>query len=299
MTAGAVIDVPRHHHPHHGRHACATGTDVPAPPQGTAFPVGIPGLTVPATPDQLFSAARQLIDTLESAVRALSPAPPPAALWAMPPGWAKPVSTEAAHWHQWHRHARCGCDCHMRRGCDCHTRPFEHHEECRCGHCRPDSCACTCCVCDSDITIRARAGEQRVVPIVIENERRRERDVTLELSPWTTRGGRPAPVQAVITPASATIAPCGELLATVVVRVTGTHAGTSGQAEPAGEPDLVGAMATPPSKGETAPPDVDECLVAYADLRIGGCDIRPLRLAVAVLPRDCETVPVRCACGCC
>jgi hypothetical protein len=45
--------------------------------------------------------------------------------------------------------------------------------------------------------------------------------------------------------------------------------------------------------------DVDECVVAYGDLRFGGCDNRPLRIAVSTLPRDCHAYHVRCSCGCC
>ena len=43
----------------------------------------------------------------------------------------------------------------------------------------------------------ARVGEQRVIPIVVENERRREKDITVELGPWRTRGGGAAPVDTV------------------------------------------------------------------------------------------------------
>ena len=45
--------------------------------------------------------------------------------------------------------------------------------------------------------------------------------------------------------------------------------------------------------------DVDECVVAYGDLRFGGCENRPLRIAVSTLPRDCHAYHVRCSCGCC
>lgn len=45
--------------------------------------------------------------------------------------------------------------------------------------------------------------------------------------------------------------------------------------------------------------DVDDCHVAVADLRVQGCDTRPIRVAVAVLPRDCGPYEVRCDCGCC
>jgi hypothetical protein len=46
-------------------------------------------------------------------------------------------------------------------------------------------------------------------------------------------------------------------------------------------------------------PDVDDCLVAVADLRIQGCETRPLRIAVAILPRDCSRYEVHCGDRCC
>ena len=46
-------------------------------------------------------------------------------------------------------------------------------------------------------------------------------------------------------------------------------------------------------------PDVDECTVLYADLRVEGCGIRPIRIALALLPRDCYAYEAECDCGCC
>ncbi|MBM7808042.1 hypothetical protein JOD57_003879 [Geodermatophilus bullaregiensis] len=185
-----------------------------------------------------------------------------------------------------------------------------HGESCACGHhvpcgcmecdehpCYEDCDACACSVCDADVVIRTRLGEQRVLALVVENDRRRDREVTFELSQWTTRGGQPAPVVGLVTPGAGTIAPCGELAVVVVVRTVATR-----PLEDGGEERNVHDMlATGIHEGqlEGRVPDVDECLVAYADLRITGCERRPLRLAVAVLPRDCEAVSVTCDCGCC
>ncbi len=48
------------------------------------------------------------------------------------------------------------------------------------------------------------------------------------------------------------------------------------------------------------PTDVDDCLVAVADLRVEGCDIRcPIGIGVVLLPRDCDTFDLTCGCGCC
>jgi hypothetical protein len=46
-------------------------------------------------------------------------------------------------------------------------------------------------------------------------------------------------------------------------------------------------------------PDVNDCLVAVGDLRVDGCDIRPVRIAVAILPRDCSAYQIECGCCCC
>ena len=66
------------------------------------------------------------------------------------------------------------------------------------------------------------------------------------------------------------------------------------------------AAAATPAGGDTAGavdqrvlPDVTTCAVSYADLQIKGCDLRSVRIAVAVLPRDCDAYKVDCACGCC
>ena len=44
--------------------------------------------------------------------------------------------------------------------------------------------------------------------------------------------------------------------------------------------------------------DVDSCVSAYADVRFEGC-ARPQRVAVVVLPAECDAVDVGCDCGCC
>jgi hypothetical protein len=39
--------------------------------------------------------------------------------------------------------------------------------------------------------------------------------------------------------------------------------------------------------------------VFSADLRVEGCDTRPIRIALALLPRDCNAYEIDCGCGCC
>ncbi len=160
----------------------------------------------------------------------------------------------------------CECDCDGDGGCD---------------RCAPDPCHCRCCIGDADLVIYARVGERRVVPVVITNSRRREREINLELSQWTTRSGKPTQVTAVIQPPTKfTLKACEEQQVVILVNAAGGRAGTE-----------------PPPADRL--PDVDECEVLYADLRVEGCDIRPIRIALALLPRDCAAYEVECWCGCC
>ena len=147
------------------------------------------------------------------------------------------------------------------------------HEEC--------NCHCTCCVCDVDLVVYTRLGERRVVPIEIENTRSRDREVRLAVSDFTTRGGKAAPVKLTLAgDTDFTIGPCSRKDAMLLVDV-------------AGEP--------PAGKGKEDPrrlPDVDDCVVAVGDLRVDGCDIRPVRIAVAIVPRDCSPYEIECGCCC-
>jgi hypothetical protein len=153
-----------------------------------------------------------------------------------------------------------------------------HRHPCECDDC---NCHCTCCVCDVDLVVYTRLGERRVVPIEIENTRSRDREVKLDISTFTTRGGKPAPVTVGFAgEIDFTIPPCSRKRATLVVDVGGAElAGKGGK--------------------DRVLPDVDDCLVAVGDLRVDGCDIRPVRIAVAILPRDCSAYEIECGCCCC
>src|SRR5574341_2367095 len=74
----------------------------------------------------------------------------------------------------------------------------EHYYRHGCRRCGRDECECYCCIGDVDLAVYSRAGEVRVVQIVLENDRHRDKEVTLELSDWTTRGGKAAPVETVL-----------------------------------------------------------------------------------------------------
>jgi hypothetical protein len=154
-------------------------------------------------------------------------------------------------------------------------------EECCGDPCDYDPCHCRCCIVDADLAIYARIGELRVAPIRIENLRRREREITLDLSGWTTSGGKNSPIKAVLRPGTQfTLGPCSE--AEVLLEVDTRPAAVESSA--ADIPRL---------------PDVDDCQVLYADLRVEGCSIRPIRIALVLLPRDCDPYVIECGCACC
>jgi hypothetical protein len=176
------------------------------------------------------------------------------------------------------------------------------HDEDDCPRCRPDPCQCYCCIGDVDLVVEARLGERRVIPIVIENERRREKEISLELSEWTTRRGGDAPVNTLlITPTEFTLEPCASVEVTIVVDIAGQRDddGDDDNPPPSDAPPGTGPPGTPDIPGRQRLPDVDDCLVVIADLRIVGCDHRPVRIAIAILPRDCDPYTVSCGCSCC
>lgn len=203
----------------------------------------------------------------------------------MRPGAWSPVREKEHHRHG----AGCECeDCRDER--EMQSQPHTHS----CRRCGSDSCECYCCIGDVDLAVYSLLGEQRVIPIVMENERHRDTQITLDLSPWTTPGGSDAPVETLrLEPATFTLPSCGEQQITLVVRTREAPTGgekSTGEA-PAGAADK--------SEQQKQPPDVDNCLVATADLRLVGCDHRPLRIAVAILPRNCDPYLVSCGCNCC
>jgi hypothetical protein len=162
------------------------------------------------------------------------------------------------------------------------------HEDCSCERsCESDSCHCQCCISDADLVVYARLGEVRIVPIRLENHRRRAREITLDLGDFRTSGGRSVPLAATIVgERSFELEACEERVVTLAIR-PGQVDGPDGNSD-----DRVDK-----ERGDL--PDVDDCLVAYTDLRVAGCDIRSIRIAVALLPRDCDAYVAECGCGCC
>ena len=123
-----------------------------------------------------------------------------------------------------------------------------------------------------DLAVYSRVGEQRIVPIVVANERRREKDISLELSDWTTRGGRAGAVETLgLSPKAFTLAPCAQQAVILEVAVRGADQAQGDAPAPGRKPP----ERKPPD--DKAPGDVDGCLVVTADLRLVGCDHRPIR----------------------
>jgi hypothetical protein len=192
----------------------------------------------------------------------------------MTPGTSAAQPGRHPHAHHHHHHHDCGC------------------EQGDCDGCRGDRCHCRCCITDADLVVYARVGERRVVPLIIENPRQRERQVKLELSNWSSRGGTAANVKAQIAgPAEFTLAACQEHETILLIEAaTDTATGTQTPGTVEGKPIEV---------IDRNLPDVDDCRVFYADLRVEGCEMRPVRIAFALLPRDCAGFKVDCACSCC
>jgi len=181
------------------------------------------------------------------------------------------------------------------------------HESCC--HKEEHDCHCSCCIRCADAVEYARCDEVRSIPVTFENESRRERDVKLELGPFVTDSGREL-WRGALSEQTFKLPPCGEKTVTIRVHVNcGNINPTPGTTEPR-DPNTptgeTGGTTDGPriTTGTTAIPSretgtVDSCTVAYATLRAEGCTIRPLVIALAVLPNDCGSHRAGCQCGCC
>lgn len=184
--------------------------------------------------------------------------------------------------------------------------PKTSASQCGCMSCQPDPCACRCCVKDADLVVEARVGERRIVPIVIENAWRRERSLELELSSWTAIGDDLQVRGRIVSETTFKLEPCGRAEVILVIEIGGETEGkdpnTTSKALD-GRTTAAKANEQQAANGVAATrarlPDVEDCEIAYADLRIKGCDMRSIRIAVAVLPRSCQAYTVDCGCACC
>ncbi|SDP65606.1 hypothetical protein SAMN04489867_3327 [Pedococcus dokdonensis] len=172
----------------------------------------------------------------------------------------------------------------------------------------------------ADVIVRARVGEVRVVPFRLHNPWRREREVSLEVGPWHGCDGDDLQVRAVLEEEKLVLAPCEDRVVRLLVSVRSTgddgsstsrdaaDQATDKQADskaddaPAKAARAAAATAREPVDVVVGPrgrgKDVESCVSAYADVRFEGC-ARPQRVAVVVLPAECDPVDVGCDCGCC
>ena len=208
------------------------------------------------------------------------------------------------HGHD-HRHDHDGVhDHHGQQGCGCHDR-------CGCGD------VCDCCVPEADVIVRARSGEVRVVPFRLHNPWRREREVSLEVGPWHGCDGD-LEVRAVLEEEKLVLAPCEDRVVRLLISTRGakddgssTNRSADAVAQDATKDPAADAVAAKAARATAArepvdvvvgtrgrTKDVESCVSAYADVRFEGC-ARPQRVAVVVLPAECDAVDVGCDCGCC
>lgn len=197
----------------------------------------------------------------------------------------------------WTRSRECGC----------------HEHGCREHGCR--ECHCECCVSDADVLIHVRCGELRRIPLTFENDSRRDRPVTLELGKFVSSGGRDLGWPAKLSQAEFTLRPCDEqtVILEVGILCGSTNIGGNtppGGTNPGGTPGTTNPGSTTPKAtdpgatlGRLAGNDrlgsVDRCEVGYGTIRAEGCLSRPIVVAVAVLPDDCDAFRHPCGCDCC
>jgi hypothetical protein len=228
---------------------------------------------------------------------------------------------------KWRRHHRHGHGHHHG-----HDHDHQHDpdcgcdDDCGCGGTHGCSCHCDCCVCDADVLVHARCGEVRRIPLTFENDTRRDKPVTLTLEKFVTSGGRDLGWNAVLSEAKFTLHPCDEHTVSLLVRIVCKPDGQTPQPNPdpnpttpnpnnpnpnnpnpnpgniaGGAPGAVRAVGTVGTVGgrDDILGSVDRCEVGYATIRAEGCLTRPIVVAIAVLPDDCETSRHGCGCGCC
>ncbi|MEP6855620.1 MAG: hypothetical protein ABJA33_09140 [Pedococcus sp.] len=170
---------------------------------------------------------------------------------------------------------------------------------------------------EADVVVRARAGEVRVVPFRLHNPWRREREVSLEIGPWhVCSGDDDLEVRAVLEEDRIVLKPCEDRVVRLLISTRGTNGdgwsstrNSTDDNDPA-EPADAPAKPAKPARAAGRKPvdvavdttrrttDVAACGSAYADVRFEGC-ARPQRVALVVLPAECDAVEVGCDCGCC
>ena len=289
--------------------------------------------------DGFAEAVQQWVDQSTTAWDQWSQAwsPAAAAVGLSMPG--APAAAPGHHHKGGHHHGEKGCGCgDSGSGCREHGGQHRHHGEkderghsgCGCGegraHSQADGChdsccreACDCCVPEADVLVRARAGEVRVVPFRLHNTWRREREVSLEVGPWhICSGDGDLEIRAILEEDKIVLKPCEDRVVRLLISTRGANDDGSSSTRDKDPNDPAVPVEPVDEAGKTAKPtrttgrkpvdvvvdtrrrttDVGSCVSAYADVRFEGC-ARPQRVAVVVLPAECDPVDVGCDCGCC
>ncbi len=163
----------------------------------------------------------------------------------------------------------------------------DHRDDCH--ECR-GRCECNGCGADADVLVTTRPGERRVIPIEVRNPTHRDVSVSVDPGPWTSCDGNQVAVQSVVRPTGeVTIAGCSSHEFLLVVEVGGASQDPGKPQDPATPGDIqdVYRQGVP----------LRSCATLTSDVRINGCGTT-LRVALNVLPLDCDPVEVTC-CGCC
>ncbi len=249
-------------------------------------------------------------DSVQQAYSSMGAAMPAAPAWGMPaaPAWGAPATNDWSRVRgRRHRHGEgrdrdddCGCG-GRERDCGCEDGHHDRDRDCGCGS--TSSCRCECCIEDSDIVVYAHCGEVRVVPIEIENDTRKPReDVSLDISDVRTAGGRMLPWSTTATVQGPLVLDaCSTTRFEILVEVacgTTDAAGGQGGSDPAAD-KAKGTKAVAASNIPRGSTDVDECVVGYFTVRLGGCLTRPIVVAIAALPNSCDSYRTGCACASC
>ncbi len=207
------------------------------------------------------------------------------------------TATSGRQRHKQREHGDCGCD-----------------DDCGCGGGSTHGCTChcECCVCDCDVLLHARCGEVRRIPLTFENDTRRDTPVTLTLEKFVTSGGRDLGWIAALSELKFTLHPCDEHTVSLAVRIvckTDTQnpnvSNAASFSDDTSNPNAgnVAGTASRSVSAVTGRDDafgsVDKCEVGYATIRAEGCLTRPIVVAIAVLPDDCDASRHGCGCGCC
>jgi hypothetical protein len=140
-----------------------------------------------------------------------------------------------------------------------------------------------------------------VIPIEVANDSRKIREnVDVQVGEVRSGGGKVLAWPTLIRPEGPlTLEPCSKTRLELLVQVAcGAEPGQAGQAKPStakGAPaDPLAAIAGP---GDLSS-DVDRCEVGYTTIRLDGCLIRPIVVAIAARPLGCDSYRVGCSCCC-